>query len=489
MRVFLALTCILAVCGSALAADTAPSKASAAAAAPKSYQTASAAPAPSAQNPAPAAQTKAVAEAPAPAQAPAPTAETPAPGPAPAPAAEPAPAPKPAEVAKPAAPACQPISWYGLAMFRLRDEMVSNFSADTTRRSANFSNQIAYKLGVKAKPNDQTMLQLEIGNDWYATEEVEGLPGNYWTKRNPMTPWFDLACGQWDPGFMHIQAGIIPVRGTPLMDLLGVSIFFARDYKKAAHIPWGVVTNFSQTGLRLGAPILKGDVSFGVDVMSAILEMRHVGVRTDKFNLNAPANEFELEAPLSMAGLTLTPQAFITPNRSYNMSTNKSDIEFGAGFDVVYKLNPNISLRGGYGYARNSNRNTYKNADGTPNVFYDTYGDPFNITGVTDTINRVTDRTEFDRWGNNINVGTSALLGPGKFDFDFNLSNEQDAYNKNVDDWYPFFDIKYGWMLSKNFILMPRVRLFFTEPKAPVAGIKYNNMLTTRPELIFTSTF
>jgi hypothetical protein len=94
------------------------------------------------------------------------------------------------------------------------------------------------------------------------------------------------------------------------------------------------------------------------------------------------------------------------------------------------------------------------------------------------------DSVEFDRWGTNLNVGTTLMLGPGKLDFDFNLSNQQDAYNKNVDDWYPFFDIKYGWMLSKNFIVMPRVRLFFTEPKTT-----YNNELKTRPELIFSGTF
>jgi hypothetical protein len=62
-------------------------------------------------------------------------------------------------------------------------------------------------------------------------------------------------------------------------------------------------------------------------------------------------------------------------------------------------------------------------------------------------------------------------------------------YNTNIDDWYPFFDIKYGLALNKNFILMPRIRLFFTEPKAAVGGVKYNNMLNSRPELIFTGVF
>jgi hypothetical protein len=476
------LLCVLFVSGMVMAADTTAVKSPAASPAP------AAAPAPAKAAPAPAA-----AQAPAP--APAPAAEAPAPAPAPAPAEE---APAPAPVVKPveapakvcAAPASPLLTWGGLAMLRLRDEIVTNYQADgKTAEDANFSYQIAYHLGVKVKPNDQVMLQFDIGNDWYATEEVEGLPGNYWTKRNPMTPWFDLAFAQWDPGFMHIQAGVIPVRGTPLMDLLGVSIFLNRNYQKAAHIPWGVVTNFSQTGLRLGAPIVKGDFSFGVDAMSTVIEMRKVPTKADTFNLNPIAVEFELEAPLSAGAFTATPQAFIIPNRSYNLKSGASDLEFGAGFDAGYKVNTGITLRAGFGYARTSNRNSYKNSDGSYNTFYDTYGDPFNITSKTDTVNKVVDSVEFDRWGTNLNVGTTIVLGPGKLDFDFNLSNQQNAYNKNIDDWYPFFDLKYGWALNKNFIVMPRVRFFFTEPKAAVSGITYNNMLTTRPELIFTGVF
>jgi len=371
-------------------------------------------------------------------------------------------------------------------MFRLRDEITTNYpntgaNAGKRLEQAAYSNQIAYKLGVKAKPNDQTLLQFEIGNDWYATEEVEGIPGNYWTKRNPMTPWFDLAYAQWDPGFLHIQAGIIPVKGTALMDLLGVSLFLNRTYKMAAHIPWGVVTNFSQTGLRLGAPILKGPVCLGVDAMSFIIEQRPVyAIGVDSLKVNASAVEFGLDVPLTVAGMNLTPQAFVIPNRSFNKANAHSEIEFGAGLDLGYKLNDGVTLRAGYGYARNSN----KSSASATNAVYDIYNDPFNMLTKPDTVNRTIDSVKFDRWGNNVNVGTTVKLGPGKFDFDFNISNEQNAFNKNIDDWYPFFDIKYGWALSKNFILMPRVRLFFTEPK-----VGFNNECKTRPELIFAGTF
>jgi hypothetical protein len=404
---------------------------------------------------------------------------------------EPAPAPVPAPIPAAVVPTGPSLTWSGMAMFRLRDEIITNFlKTKNKEEKATASYQIAYKLGLKVKPNDQTLIQFELGNDWYATEEIYGLPGNYYLKRNPLTPWFCLAYAQWDPGtmdngkwepgFMHIQAGIIPVKGTALMDLLGVSIFLNRSYKLAAHLPWGVVTNFGQTGLRLGAPILKGDFTLGVDVMSAVLEQRQIALGIDSMKLNPIAAEFELEVPMNIAGLNVTPQAFIIPNRSYNKGNGKSDLEFGAGFDLGYKPNADVAFRGGFGYARNSNRNSAARN----NLVFDTYGDPFTILGKTDTVNMFIDSAKFDRWGTNLNVGTTVKLGPGKLDLDFNLSNEQNMYDTTVNDWYPFVDLKYGWALTKNFILMPRVRFFMAVPH-----VKYNLKETTRPELIFTGVF
>jgi hypothetical protein len=459
MRILSSLLCVLFLCGAVLAADTTSAK-------PAASPEPAAAPAPEKAAPAPAV------EAPAPAVAPAP---------------EPAPAPKPAEPPKKAA-AAPALTWGGLAMLRLRDEIVTNYRADGKKlENGNFSYQIAYKLGVKVKPNDDVMLQFEIGNDWYATEEAEGLPGNYWTKRNPMTPWFDLAYVQWDPGYMHIVAGIIPVKGSAMMDLLGVSTFLGRTYKKAAHIPWGVVTNFSQTGLRIGAPIVKGPVAFGVDATASVYEMRKIATGLDTFKLNPIAVDFQLDLPLTISGMTFIPQLFFIPNRTYNISTGKSDLEFGLGLDYGYKINDGLVARASIGYARNSNRNSCKNADGSWNYFFDYYADPFFMTSRNDTVNRVVETEMFDRWGTNWNVGVTAKLGPGKLDFDFNLSNEQNMYNKNIDDWYPFVDLKYGLALNKNFILMPRIRLFFSEPKAAVGGATH--LLNSRPELIFTGVF
>lgn len=379
-----------------------------------------------------------------------------------------APAAKPAVASAPTA-----ITWYGMAMLRLREEIVTNSrTGGTNEESATYSNQIGYKIGAKVKPNEQVSLQFELGNDWYGIEEVKGIPGNYLGKRNPLTPWFSLACVQWDPGYMHMVAGIIPVKGSALMDMLGVSIVYNKMYARASHLQWGVLTNFSQTGLRIGAPVLKDEFKLGVELMSAVIEQRPAVLGIDSMNLNASAVEFLLEVPMSSGAITATPQIFLIPDRSYNKMTGKGDMELGAGADLGYKLSDAVSFRAGVAYAQNSNKNSYG-----PNDTILT--DPFNTASA-----KTRDTVMYERSGINVTLGGSAKLGPGKLDADFNLSTDKNAQNANVDDRYSFVDLKYGWAVNKNFIIMPRVRLFIAMPK-----VTYDSKLTTRPELILNGTF
>ena len=102
---------------------------------------------------------------------------------------------------------------------------------------------------------------------------------------------------------MHIAAGkIIPVRGTPLMDLLGMSILYGKRYKTASWLPWGVVTNFSQTGLRIGAPIVKGPITIGIDGMTSVIENRNPPSSTSLV-ANASAIEALVDVPITCGGL------------------------------------------------------------------------------------------------------------------------------------------------------------------------------------------
>jgi len=62
------------------------------------------------------------------------------------------------------------VTWSGLAMLRLRDEIISNnWKNGTDQENANFFISDRLSFGAKIKRNDQLCLGFDIGNDWYAT--------------------------------------------------------------------------------------------------------------------------------------------------------------------------------------------------------------------------------------------------------------------------------------------------------------------------------
>jgi len=272
---------------------------------------------------------------------------------------------------------------------------------------------------------------------------------------------------------MHIAAGVIPVAGNALMDLLGESILNNKSYANTAFIPWGVVTNYSQTGIRIGAPVVNGPVTVGVNAMSAMFEMREPGLDAGDLTANHPAIEYMLEVPITDGALRATPQGFIIPDRSYDAATLKGDAEIGVGLDLGYKVDQDIALRGSFGYAQNSNTNSYQKGDSVEE-------NPLINPGAM-----VLD-APFNYRGTNLNLGTTVMIGPGKFDFDFNMSTavNRDLASSNANFW--FYDFKYAIYLSqsKKYSICPRIRFFYEHPQS---GMEY--LLLTRPELIFTGTF
>jgi hypothetical protein len=291
--------------------------------------------------------------------------------------------------------------------------------------------------------------------------------------KRSLSSWFSLAYAQWDPGHMHIAAGIIPVRETSLMGLLGMSILNNKNYSKASHIQWGVVTNFSQPGLRIGFPVAKGDFKLGIDFMSAVIEHRPVRPGFDSMAYNTTAFEYMVETPLAFGGFTATPQVFGIPNRSFNWKTGKGDMEFGAGIDFGIKVNSKVTLRGGFGYAHNSNTNSFFSGDSVSR-------DPFNaaLRPEPDTL--------FSMTGMNSSFGSSMLIGPGKLDIDVSISTNRNTkiLPMNLDGIFPFGDVKYGWTANKNFTIMPRCRFYLS-----LLQSRYDFALLTRPELIFNGSF
>jgi hypothetical protein len=412
-------------------------------------------------------------------QAPAPEA-VPAPAPAPAPEVAPAPAPvvapEPVAAAAPAVekPKGPEITWSGLAMIRLREDIIQNTAADKIETSSNnYSNRLAYKIGAKIQANPQVSFMFELGNEWYATELVSG--GNMMgAKRGLYDPMFLQAWAQWDPGCLHMQVGIDPVKGSATMDLIGMSLLFNRNYVgggfQACQLPWGVTNNFMYPGLRVGAPILKDDFKLGIDVFSGIAEERTVTTTTAAlFKDNSSAIINIVDIPMSVGALTLAPQFVIILNRNFRddaFVTDESDNEMAFGSDFGYKVNKEVSLRAGFGMAMVSNANTKR-------------------ASVADTLVGV---PEYDRQGMNVTLGSSIKMGPGKLDLDFNFGTNEDKKIADNQATYEFVDVKYGWAVAKNFIIMPRTRVYLGQ--VPAAGYtdKASNMRVW-PEIMLFGSF
>jgi hypothetical protein len=344
---------------------------------------------------------------------------------------------------------------YGLVQYRLRYDFLYNDVSDVTTSSGSYSNTISYKVGLKATLNDKVSTQFELGNDWGATETTDALSSNFYKKRNFYSPWFSLAFLRFDPGFLHIEAGIVPVNSTTTADLLGASLYNNKNYTAAAHLPWIVITNSSIQGLRLGAPILKGDFKFGIDVLTSVISQRPV-VAKDDFNINADALMVMVDLPVSYKIFKLSPQFIALPYRNYDKIKKEKDTEFMAGFDCGIQANKSLSLRFGYAVA------------------------VFEQNVINDTASGETVQT--DRIGMIGGLGLTAIFGPGKLDFDVKLSSDNNLKIDNSKILYPYLDLIYAIKLNKYFAITPRIRMFITSKED-------NLRIITRPDLIFNTAF
>lgn len=347
------------------------------------------------------------------------------------------------------------ITPYGMAQYRLRYEIIDSVppSPSQSYMSNTYSNWIGYKMGVKAQMNKEFSMQLEIGNDWAYTDGVNDSVYTYSKRDLSMTPWFSLAYAQWDPGYMHILAGIVPTRETAIYDLLGNSLLFNKKYTYASQVPWAVITNSGMPGLKAGAPILNGQFKLGVDLMTSIIDSRTMKlIPSDDFKSSRSAAGLMLDVPMSIMALSLTPQFIYISDRSYNPTTGKGDPEIIGGLDAGYKLSPTVTFRAGFGYATN----------GTKDV------------SAIDT----------EEVGMNGNIGTTMIVGPGKFDLDLNYSTNENTQQSDSKISYQFVDLKYSLNLNKYFVVTPRVRWFSNTYAS--SDLLYWKL---RPELIFTGAF
>jgi hypothetical protein len=341
---------------------------------------------------------------------------------------------------------------YGLAQYRFRYEFLNSEVSKVSTTSGTYFNTVGYKVGLKATLNKQVSAQFEIGNDWGATELTNDSMYNYSGVRKALSPYFSLAYAKWDPGYLHIEAGIIPVKGTSVTDILGVSLRYG-NYQKSSHYPWVAISNMSMQGFRIGAPITKGEFKLGVDLMTSIVKQRPIAAAKE-FHVNKDAILIMAEFPMSIKGLTLTPQFITIPYKNYNALVNEASTEFMGGIEGTYKLNDGVSFRFGYGIA---------------------------VLAQNDPTSK--DTIVKNDVGMNYGAAANVKAGPGKIDLELRMASLDNTKIEDETTFYPFVDAKYIWGVNKYFTITPRVRLFITN----AANNDYT--VITRPELMFTSAF
>lgn len=345
---------------------------------------------------------------------------------------------------------------YGMVQYRFREEIkMKTTDGEANSSLTNYLNTVGYKFGSKIKVNEKVSFQFEIANDWNATEAVNLAAWNYAGKRLALNPYFTLAMVALEHGSCHINAGIVPVQSTAAAALLGASLTQDRKYNLAAHLPWATLTSGGIPGFRVGGPVLTGDVKVGMDVLTSIVEERPVAYSPDDpVSSNNSAVMVNLDIPVKLGSLSLTPQVFAIPNRNFRDagSENQSDMEVIGGVEAGYKVNDGLSVRTGFATGMISNENT------------------------ADTL------AQYDRNGVLGSIGATIKAGPGKLDLEAAVSQASDAKSAASDATYPFFDARYGYPLGKNFVVTPRVRVFVTS--AETYSVNH-----VRPEMIFTGSF
>lgn len=354
------------------------------------------------------------------------------------------------------------ITPYGMAAFRfrLRAQSTTPDGGDKIK-ALNYYNQLGYYLGVKTKLcDDQVSVVLQIGNSFLASQSSEFSMLHKWKNddSNSLFPYFSLAYAKWDPGFLNISAGIIPVKAHGALNLVGVSLSGdARNYTSIPQASWGVRTDGSLAGFQFGVPFLKDDFKLGLELFATVHKIREQA-KAEEPTSNPPAIMGVVNLPLGVPAFMFTPQFVIIAYRGYDVTAGKGDHEIGVGFDINSKASDNVSLRANFAYAQLPGENS-KHVD------------------KPDTYDSLTDI------GILVSAGTSIKAGPGVIKADFKLN--MGKTDKDTDETKVIailIDLKYGINIKKNFIIMPRVRLF------PTTYDSYKTF-ETRPELFFIGKF
>jgi|WetSurMetagenome_2_1015567.scaffolds.fasta_scaffold00045_34 hypothetical protein len=370
------------------------------------------------------------------------------------------------------------VEQYGMAQYRLRVKATFETPAGgDTKTGWNYYNQIGYYYGVKITPVQAFLLQVQIGDNWYATETVS------W-KTTPAAPRFNLAFAKWDPGFFNLSGGILPIQNNGALDLLSRSSVCEDNayhtYAKAAYLGWGDATSNGLAGARLGAPVVKGDVSLSASLFSTVIESRQ-STPASPSKPNPSSVLTVLDVPCVGKTFSVTGQVAALFNRNFNANTGKGDHEISGGVLATWQPVPEFSLLADAGAATVNNGSSGPATVTTaPQTFLDT------ATGlqVTRNVADTADAPAYRQLGVLAGIGASVKAGPGKIAGAFRYSLDENLAVAGSDVSYFLLDLKYGWDLTPNVSIMPRVRGYYTYYRSDA-----RSEAEIRPEIILTGKF
>ena len=336
---------------------------------------------------------------------------------------------------------------YGAVQYRFRERVhtVSDQS-DSGNTTADYFNLFSWRAGLRVKANGQLSLQLQIGNDWNAGDNINWRANNMPRARvESQNLYVHIASFKWDPGFLFIEGGVVALNSNGTLDLLERSINMG-NYGGAGFYGWPSVANNSMLGIKLGAPIIKGDVKAGVELFQTVMQEREQsrGARGEP-DPNPAAVMLLFTSPVEAIGGTLkvTPEFTMVINRNYNSALKAGDDEILGGLSASYKINDAVtaSVSGGYGSVSNGN---------TERIATNLY----------------------DNEGLLACAGATVKAGPGTVQIDFKYNSNENKFRQRSKIDYLYTDLRYGWEVYDKFTVIPRYRNYITlYPKSNVVNV------------------
>lgn len=374
---------------------------------------------------------------------------------------------------------------YGGAQYFYRGRIWNASVKDSSASTFDHYNLVKWQVGLKAKVDDQLSLQFQIGNDWVAGENVTWFANNTVSGRKKIDEtsvsisniFVHLAYARWNPGYMYMDLGVIPLVSNGTLDLLERSIN-SGSYDQAGYQTYFAQAVNSMMAFRLGAPILKDNIKLSAEVVTSVIDSRvqsltskgdRGGIDSKSPKDNPPSFLVMLNLPVTAGGIKVTPELTAVTNRNYNSAKEKGDHEIIGGLSASYKVNDmvSVSLNGGYGMIDNckSKVGAYGNSDRSA-----AYDGGYESRGLL------------------IGAGTAVKAGPGVFAFDAkygNSINKKSKTDTDIDNIY--IDPRYTWNVHPNVTIQPRWRVYIISYDKDRGGVE--TKMENRPELTIGASF